>query len=343
MAEPPSARLVAEIREAPATVRSQEQALGAPLGELVRRLGAQPPQLVVTVARGSSAHAAAFAKHAIERYLGIPVAPAAPNIASVYGRDLKLNGQLLLAISQSGESDDLIAAAQSAKRAGALTVALVNATASPLARASDIVLPLSAGLEQSVAATKTFVATLAAVLRLTAAWTKDEGLARAVANLPARLELAAALDWSPWFGSLSKASSLFTIGRGPTLAIAREAALKLKETCGIHAEAYSGAELQHGPVALVTKGFPIVMFLPGDAAADALVALAADLRLKDAALFTVGGAPGENVLPALPPEQSEADAICAIQSFYAALPHLAKLRGMDADRPRHLRKVTRTR
>ena len=305
-------------------------------------------QVVVTAARGSSAHAAAFAKHAIERHIGIPVAPAAPSITTVYHRDLKLKDQLLLAISQSGESDDLIEQTKSAKRSGALTVALVNATGSPLGEASDIVLPLCAGPEQSVAATKTFVATLAALLRLTAAWGEVDALTRAIARLPERLALAAALDWSPWFGAVAQASSLITIGRGPTLAIAREAALKLKETCNLHAEAFSGAEFLHGPVALVTRNYPILMFMPADAAADALVALGADLRRKHAAVFTVesgrgeSGA-GEGRLPALAPEQPEADAICAIQSFYAALPQLAKLRGIDADRPRHLQKVTRTR
>jgi glucosamine--fructose-6-phosphate aminotransferase (isomerizing) len=343
MAEPASTHMAAEIGQAPDAVRRQERTLAAPLAELVRRLKAKPPRVVVTAARGSSAHAATFAKHAIERYVGIPVAAAAPSIATVYARDLDLKDQLLLAISQSGESDDLIEMAQSAKRSGALTVALVNAVESPLARASDIVLPLSAGVEQSVAATKTFVASLAAALRLTAAWTVAPALAAAVLRLPERLEAAGALDWSSWPGRVARASHLFTVGRGPTLAIAREAALKLKETCAIHAEAYSGAELQHGPIALVTKGFPILMFLPNDAAADALIALAEDLRAKQAAVFTVESKVGEGRLPVVPHEQPEADAICAIQSFYAALPQLAKLRGMDADRPRHLRKVTRTR
>ena len=343
MAETASARMIAEIGQAPEAVRHQERDLAGPLGELVLRLKAKPPHVVVTVARGSSAHAAAFAKHLIERYVGIPVAPAAPSITTVYHRDLKLKDQLLLAISQSGESDDLIEQTQSARRAGALSVALVNATGSPLAQASDIVLPLSAGVERSVAATKTFATTLAALLRLTAAWSEDDFLARAVARLPERLAAATALDWSAWTGTLARASNLIAIGRGPTLGIVREAALKLKETCNLHAEGFSGAEFLHGPIALVVRDYPILMFMPGDAAADALLVLAADLRRKQAALFTVEPGTGEGRLPVVPPEQSEADAICAIQSFYAALPQLAKLRGIDADKPRHLQKVTRTR
>jgi glucosamine--fructose-6-phosphate aminotransferase (isomerizing) len=127
---------------------------------------------VVTCARGSSAHAATFSKHLIERYIGIPVAEAAPNIASVYGRQLRLEEQLFLAISQSGRSDDLVALASGAKAAGALTVAIVNATDGPLVPACDIVLPVGAGRELSVAASKSFVATLAVLLRMTS-WTDD--------------------------------------------------------------------------------------------------------------------------------------------------------------------------
>jgi glucosamine--fructose-6-phosphate aminotransferase (isomerizing) len=335
--------MTAEILEAPDAVRRQEKLLAVPVAELAHRLIAKPPQVVVTCARGSSAHAAAFAKHAIERHIGIPVAPSAPSITTVYHRDLKLAGQLFLALSQSGRSDDLIEQTRSAKRAGALTVALVNEVDSPLAKECEIVLPLAAGHEQSVAATKTFIATLSAVLRLVAAWGENSLLAEAIARLPERLKEAASLDWSPCYGAFSNATSLIAIGRGSTLAIAREAALKLKETSNLHAEGYSGAEFQHGPMALIDANYPILMFVPTDAAADTLVALAADLRRKRAALFCVEPGTGEGRLPALPPDQPEADAICMIQSFYAALSDLAKLRGVDADRPRHLQKVTRTR
>ncbi len=335
--------MAAEIKEAPEAVARQEQSLAGPLRALVRRLKSRPPRVVVTSARGSSAHAAAFAKHAIERFLGIPVAAAAPSIVTVYHRDLKLKDQLLLAISQSGRSDDLIEQTRSARRAGALTVAAVNATDSPLAKESDIVLPIDAGPELSVAATKSVIATLAAVLRLTAEWADNDALAAALPRLPERLKAAGTLDWSACFAPFTKASSLMVIGRGSTLAIAREAALKLKETCNLHAEAYSGAEFQHGPMALVAANYPILMFMPADEAAGALVALADDLRRKKAALFCVEPGKGKGRLPALAPDQPEADAICQIQSFYAAAVRLAKLRGMDADRPRHLKKVTRTR
>src|SRR5258708_8820720 len=161
----PEMGMAEELREARDALRRQQLALRTPLGELVTRLKSSPPQLVVTCARGSSAHAATFAKHLIELHLGIPVAALAPSIATVYRRPLRLEGQLFLAISQSGRSDDLVEAAAMARRAGALTAALVNADDSPLAAACQFVLPIGAGPELSVAATKSFVATLAALLR----------------------------------------------------------------------------------------------------------------------------------------------------------------------------------
>src|SRR5262245_6340790 len=338
------ARMAHEIAEAPQTVARQAAGLAQPIAELVARLRRRPPQLVVTCARGSSAHAATYGKHLIERSIGTPVAEAAPNIASVYGRRLNLEGQLVLAISQPGRSDDLIEMALGARSAGALTVAVVNATDGPLTRACDIVLPIGAGPELSVAASKTFVATLSALQRLVAAWTSDAVLARAVDGLADRLAKATALDWSEATDVLSRTTSLVTIGRGPTLAIAREASLKLKETCNLHAEAFSGAEFLHGPVALAAARYPIVMLMPTDQAAPGMRQLAADLRRKGAALLTTeagDAAPGR--LPTLRPEHPETDALCLVQSFYAMLIRLAERLGLDVDRPRHLQKVTRTR
>src|SRR5262245_7185439 len=207
-------RMAREIAEAPQAVAGQVAGLAPPIADLVARLKRHPPQVVVTCARGSSAHAATYGKHLIERTIGAPVAEAAPNIASVYGRHLNLKNQLFLAISQSGRSDDLIDMALSARSAGALTVAMVNATDGPLTRACDIVLPIGAGPELSVAASKTFVATLSALQRLVAAWTSDAVLARAVDGLADRLAKATALDWSEATDVLSRTTSLVTIGRG---------------------------------------------------------------------------------------------------------------------------------
>ncbi len=333
-----------EFREAPLAVRQQEQILAAPLASLVDRLGRRTPRFIITCARGSSAHAATFAKHLLERHLGIPVAAAAPNIATVYHRQLNLDGQLFLAISQSGRSDDLVEFAAMARAAGALTVALVNDIESPLGTASEIVLPICAGQEHSVAATKTFVASLAALLRLIALWMASRQMQQACDRLPDRLANACELDWRAALPLLAEANSLVAIGRGPTLAIAREAALKLKETCGIHAEAFSAAEFRHGPIALVGPYFPVFIFKPGDEAGFGLSKLALDLCSKRASVLVAEtGNNTSGCLPALPTDNPEADAICLIQSFYGLLVHLAQIRGRDIDKPPHLQKVTRTR
>lgn len=339
-----AAGIQGELHEASAAVARQVQALAAPLAALTARLKRRRPDVVVTCARGSSAHAATFAKHLIERHLGIPVAAAAPNITTVYRQPLALRQQLFLTISQSGRSDDLIEMTAMARAAGAVTAALVNDAHSPLAGAAEIVLPLGAGPEFSVAATKSFVASLAALLRLTAAWKGDAAMTLACTRLPERLAAAAQLDWSEAIAPLARAASLIAIGRGPTLAIAREAALKLKETCALHAEAFSAAEFRHGPIALISGAYPVLVFGAADEAAAGLAALVGDLRRNGArVLVAEPGERGTGRLPALMSEHPDADAICLIQSFYALLPQLAARRGTDVEKPRHLQKVTRTR
>jgi glucosamine--fructose-6-phosphate aminotransferase (isomerizing) len=182
------------------------------------------------------------------------------------------------------------------------------------------------------------------LLRLVASWSGDASLDGAIARLPERLAAATDLDWGAALETLADAKSLITIGRGPTLAIAREASLKLKETCNLHAEAFSGAEFLHGPVALVSSRYPVLMFMPTDAAAAGMQQLAADLRHKGTALFAAEPGPGgAGHLPALSSDHAETDAVCLIQSFYAMAVRLAQRLGTDVDRPRHLRKITRTR
>jgi glutamine---fructose-6-phosphate transaminase (isomerizing) len=337
-------RMAAESREAPQALRRQAQSLAEPVAALAARLRRSPPQVVLTCARGTSAHAATYGKHLIERHLGIPVSPVAPNIASLYRQPLSIKDQLFISVSQGGGSADIIESAMMAQAAGAITVAIVNDAASPLATASQIVLPIEAQVELSIAATKTFVASLAVLLRLVAAWKDDVAMLRGLDRLPDRLASASELDWSPAVPALSAAGSMMTIGRGPTLAIAREASLKLKETCGVHAEAFSAAEFQHGPLSLIEPAYPVLMFVPDDVSAEGLAVLAADLAAKGARVFATGGPlAGAAGLPALEPDHPDIDPICLIQSFYQCVGQVADRRGRDVDRPRHLQKLTRTR
>lgn len=337
--------MAAELRESPDVVSRQSDVLSGPVDSLCSSLKRIQPRVVVTCARGSSAYAATFGKHLIERYLGIPVSAAAPSITTVYRQNLHLENQFFLAISQSGRSDDLIETTASARAAGALTAAIVNDVDSPLAATSDIVLPMVAGSELSIAATKTFIASLAALLKLVAGWANEASLGAALNRLPKRLSEATHLDWSNAVVPISAVESLVALGRGPTLAIAQEAALKLKEVCNLHAEAYSGAEFQHGPIALVSPNYPILIFSPVDESAEPLTALTTELGRKGAAVFTTGyeRIPGSIRLPVLKRDHPETDAICLIQSFYRLAIQLAAHRGINVDQPRNLQKVTRTR
>ncbi len=331
-----------EAAESAAVVRAQLVANSEPvtrLGETLRRLA---PRAVVTCARGSSDHAATYAKYLLETRCGVLTSSGAPSVSSVYSARPDLGGALCLAISQSGRSPDLLAAADAARAAGALVVALVNDERSSLAERADHVIPLRAGVESSVAATKSHIASLAAILHLVAEWRGDEELREALANLPDQLESAWRLDWQPAVAPLANAQNLFVLGRGLGLCVAQEAALKLKETCGLHAEGISVAELQHGPMALVRAGFPVLMFSQDDETRASNAALAALLVRNGAALISAGlEAPGALALPSIGADPV-VQPILLIQSFYRMAEALSRARGLDPDRPPHLSKVTET-
>ncbi len=187
---------------------------------------------MITCARGSSDHAATYAKYLIETRAGVLTASAAPSVSSVYGIAQDLRSCLFIALSQSGRSPDLLAAVAAAKSSGATVLAICNSPDSPLVAASDLVMDVRAGRETSVAATKSFIATLAAIVRLVAAWTGDGDLTSNVDRLPQLLESSWALDWSTALAPLAVAEHLYVVGRGLGLGSAQEVALKCKETCG---------------------------------------------------------------------------------------------------------------
>ena len=247
--------------EAVAAFLAQTRAIAGIAAQL-RKLD---PPFVVICARGSSSHAGTFLRVLLARRLGLVAAPAMPSIASVYNASMRLRGALFIAISQSGGSPDLLSAAQQARRDGARTLAIVNDVSSVLADACEMVLPMQAGPERSVAATKTVLTSLAASLALVEAWSGDGLTEAALERLPARLAQSCTLDWSALVKLLAMRDHIFTVGRGPALGIAREAALKLAETCGIAGLAFSTAELAHGPMALVGPEFPVLAFLQDDA------------------------------------------------------------------------------
>lgn len=333
------ARETREAPEAVARLLAREAGTIARIGDALRRLD---PPVLLTCARGSSDHAAGFLKYGVEILLGRPVASMGPSIASLYEAPLRLAGTAMVTISQSGQSPDIVALQRAARQAGALTIAIVNVAPSPVAEEADFVLPLHCGTETSVAATKTMIASCAAGLAILAAWSGDAALNAAIQRLPSALTMALEQDWTSAAG-IAEAGSLYTLGRGPSLPMAAEAALKLKETAALHVEAFSGAEVMHGPLQLVGPGFPVIAFAQDDRAHPAmatavsrLIAAGADVHVASALPI-----PGK-VLPFRATGHGLTDPLAMIQSFYLLAERVARARGHDPDRPSRLLKVTET-
>ena len=309
-----------------------------------KELRSRPFRFVATCARGSSDHAATYAKYLIETHLKLVVASAAPSIASVYARQQTLEDSVFLAISQSGKSPDLLTSARAAKQSGAFVIAILNVEQSPLAEIADVVIPVHAGPENSVAATKTYISTLAAIIQLVAQWADDDALKMAVKELPFLLKQAWENDWSDATARLLSATNLFVVGRGLGFGIAQEAALKFKETCGLHAEAFSAAEVKHGPMAIVQQGFPTLIFSQRDKTRDGFVGLVDDFVRRGANVMVAGvGLNGGKALPVVETEMAaEIEPILFVQSFYRMVNALSVARGYNPDTPPHLNKVTET-
>jgi len=335
-------RMYAEAGEAAEVVAVQLTRNAPLLAALGARLRAQPPRAVVTCARGSSDHAATYARYLIEAHTPALTSSAAPSLSSLYDASTDLRETLFIAISQSGKSPDLLAATANARARGALTIALCNTPDAPLMQSVDVAVPLHAGRETSVAATKSYIASLSCVAQLVASWTQQLDLSEALAKLPAQLARAWTCDWSAGVTALRDAVNLFVVARGFGLAVAQEAALKLKETCALHAEAFSSAEIKHGPMALVRAGFPVLMFAQDDETRAGVEQLAAEFAARGAKVLLAGGrAAGAVSLPSVV-AHPVIEPILAIQSFYAMANGLSVARGLDPDRPPHLAKVTET-
>ena len=327
-----------EAREAPDAVQRFLDQNSAELANLGRRLRALNPPLILTSARGSSDNAAGYLKYLAEILLGLPCASVGASVASVYGAKLKAQNALAVTISQSGKSPDIVALQHEAKRAGAITVAMVNVENSPVAHSADVCLALHAGVERSVAATKSFIVSLAASAALIANWSGDSALLAAVSTLPGQLEKAANLTWPALVDIAASSASLYVLGRGPSLPIAAETALKFKETCGIHAEAYSVAEVMHGPLELIGKNFPVFVYAQSDLSRVSTAAAITRLRASGAHVVQAGS----GGLMTVEPMHPLLEPILMIQTAYLAIEIVARLRGRNPDQPRMLQKVTET-
>ena len=335
--------MLREAREAPEVIARQLAQNAGAARELARTLSERRPPYAVTLARGSSDHACTVLKYALETHLSLPVASLGPSVHTLYGTRLDLGGALVMAVSQSGASPDVVENVRMAREAGALTVALVNVEGSELAQAAEFVLPLRCGEERAVAATKSYLASLTALLPVMAHLNPDGGLMDALHGLPDALRRTLDLEDAAraLAGRYAFAQNLLVLARGLHYGVAQEAALKLKETCGIHAEAYSAAEFSHGPKRLLAEGLPLLGFAPADAAAAATRAAYADLRAAGADLRTLGPAAGSTLTT--PTGHALTDPVPSALAFYLFAGHLALGRGLDPDAPPLLSKVTRTR
>jgi glucosamine--fructose-6-phosphate aminotransferase (isomerizing) len=332
-----------EVLEIPHAVDRLLTNQGGALSRAADALRLRDPGFLVSVARGSSDHVATYLKYASELLTGTPIASLGPSIASVYKRELKVAGSACISVSQSGKSPDIVEMARMVRSSGALSIALTNDPSSPLAQVSDHTLYLDAGPELSVAATKTFVNSAVAGIWLLAEWAGDDELIKAIRGLPDVLGRAVQQDWPEARAALATRDSVFCLGRGPAYAISGEAALKCKETCQIHAESYSSAEVLHGPVSIVDSGFPVLAFCAADEAEEVLASVADNVAQKGGRVFAT--TPKVSVASSLPTIRTGhplTDPIALIASFYAMVEQVAAARNINPDAPRHLNKVTKT-
>jgi glucosamine--fructose-6-phosphate aminotransferase (isomerizing) len=343
------AYLEQEILEQPEVLeRLLEQERGT-VEAVARAIRERAPRFVVLAARGSSDNAARYGQYLLGAVNGLPVALATPSLFTLYRRPPCLADALVVAVSQSGQSPDIVAVVEEGRRQGALTLAVTNDPTSPLARAAEWVVPLHAGAERSVAATKTYTASLLALGMISAALAGDEEMFAALRTVPEAIRQV--VSSAPMICRASERyrymEACVVVSRGYNYATAYEIALKLKELTYVLAEPYSSADFQHGPVALVEKGFPVIAVVPEGAVTAEMVDFLRRLREREAELVVISAREevlslAQTPLPlpeGIPEWLSPMVAVVPGQLFALGL---TQARGLDPDQPRGLQKVTRT-
>ncbi|WP_240615588.1 glucosamine-6-phosphate deaminase NagB-II [Alteromonas facilis] len=329
----PKSLMHKEASETPDVIAAQQSENHGLCYSLTETLRNTPPRMIFMIGRGTSDHAGVFAKYLFETACRIPVCAAAPSVAGVFNQQLDLRDSLAIVISQSGKSPDIVKQAQAAKRGGAMTLALVNDTTSPLAQAVDYVLPLRANAECAVAATKSYLATLSALCQLAAYWTRDSALTDALTLLPASLRNVQKSPAKLVSRDLHNIKHCVVLGRGFGYAIAREVALKLKEVLGIHAEAFSSAEFLHGPVTLAHNHLLVLDISIDDETLPSHKQQISDIVERGAIVKDI------SVDAVLHPRLH---ALLIMQRFYLDIEAIAQANGIDPDSPKGLKKVTET-
>lgn len=341
--------LETEILEQPAALRRLLDSERASVERAAAAIRARAPQYIVIAARGTSDNAARYGQYLFGAVNKLPVALATPSLYTLYGQPPQIGGALVLAISQSGQSPDIVGVVAEGRRQGALTVAITNDPHSPLAQAAEYTINMRAGVERAVAATKTYTTSLLAIAMLSAALAQDDARFAQIGALPAALEAI-----TEQASAVIRAAERYrymqacvTLSRGYNYATAYEIALKLKELTYVLAEPYSTADFQHGPVALVAEGFPVLAVVADGGLTTELVAFLGELRARGAELMVIAAdadalALAQTPLPlpgGIPEWLSPAAAVVPGQLFAYGLT-LAK--GFNPDQPRGIVKVTLT-
>lgn len=342
-----------EILEQPESARRQLGASRDALEAVAARLRAEPVESIVVAARGTSDHAAIYAQYLLGVRNRLSVGLATPSVVSLYGAEPRLERSLVIGISQSGASPDIVGVIEAAGRQGAATLAITNDPTSPLAQASDHVVELAAGPERAVAATKTYTTSLLAIARLSLAIDPDPAASAALAAVPDAIAAALAVEpeverlAADLAGAVGSFDRCVVVGRGFEYATAREWALKMKELGQVFADPYSAADFRHGPIALVQPGIPVLVLAPAGAAAEGQVQLLRDLRDRGVDTVVASDVPETRelgrwsiALPAGVPEWLRPVVSIVPAQLFAY--HLTRARGLDPDEPRYISKVTRT-
>ena len=308
-----------------------------------------PFEYVLIAARGSSDHAALYAKYAWATSANYPVALAAPSLYTLYQAKPNMAHALVVGISQSGQSPDIIAVVEEGKRQGRPTLAITNDASSPLAAMADHVVELHAGTERSVAATKTYTAQLVAMMLFAASWSGDAQHIAELRRLPEAV--AATLQSSSSIAELAQhykaMQQCVVVGRGYNYATASELALKLKELTYVMAAPYSSADFRHGPIATIDSGLPTLLIMPTGVPLNDMLELASEAQQRGAALLVISDAPQalaltKTILPLTAAVPEWLSPVTAILPGQLLALHLAIARGLDPDVPRGLHKVTKT-
>jgi len=342
--------LESELREQPtalATLLDRETGRAREIAAAFRR---DDIHYILIASRGSSSNAARYAQYLLGRANRVPVMFATPSLYTIYEQPPRLDGAIVIGISQSGASPDVAAVLAEARRQGRPTIALTNDAASPLAQQADAVLPLNAGEERAVAATKTYLNSVGAVALLFAAIAEDELALDELKAMPAILEqqVTLSLGTAPDLGEYRDAVGATVVARGVNYGTAYEIALKIRELSGLVVEAYSPADLLHGPIAAIQPGWPVFVVAPTGPARPSVEEVVAPLKERGARVVAISDVTAvlrraHTKLELVPRVPEWLSPLTAVIPGQVTAMHLAQLRGLDIDSPRGLRKITLTR